>query len=206
MTAMQHRNKVVRVATATLLMAPLAAACSVPPPPVLRTDVQPLGRNWTYRVTDQQGTVLGQIVSRIVAAEGTKLTQETVETFNGTTTTRRATATFQPDGSLLVEETDGKVSPLPSVRQRLTPGASWENQDGTKVTVEGQETVTVPAGSYFAYRLKQVKGDQTVTDWLYPSVGLVKEVTAQTVVELMAVSGALSDAVAVPVPAASPAV
>lgn len=174
--------------TIPAVLALLVMACSLPPAPVLRTDVQPLGRTWTYRVSDKQGTVLGQIVSTIVAAEGTKLTQETTETVNGVSTTRRATATFQPDGSLLVEDAAGQVSPLPSVRQRLVPGASWDNPDGTKVTVEGQETITVPAGSYFAYRLKQIKGETSVTDWLYPSVGLIKEISDQTVIELTALS------------------
>ncbi|MBC7542569.1 MAG: hypothetical protein H7338_07555, partial [Candidatus Sericytochromatia bacterium] len=154
---------------AGLIASAVTAGCTVPPAPVLRPDVQPLGRTWTYRVSDRQGAVLGQIVSKIVAAEGTKLTQETTETFNGVTTTRRSIATFQPDGSLLVEDNDGKVSPLPSVRQRLTPGASWENPDGTKVTVEIQETVTVPAGSYVAYRLRQRKGETTIVDWFYPA-------------------------------------
>jgi hypothetical protein len=170
------------------VVAVLITSCTLPPAPVLRTDVHPLGRTWTYRVSDKQGTVLGQIVSAIVAAEGTKLTQETTETVNGVSTTRRATATFQPDGSLLVEDAEGQVSPLPSVRQRLVPGATWDNPDGTKVVVEGQETVMVPAGSYFAYRLKQSRGDTTVTDWLYPSVGLIKEVSDQTVIELMALT------------------
>lgn len=169
-----------------VLAAVALTSCSVPPAPILRTDVQPLGRTWTYRVADRQGTELGRIVSVIVAVDGTKLTQETTETINGVSTSRRATATFNADGSLMVEDGEGQVSPLPSVRQRLVPGATWDNPDGTKVTVEGQETVTVPAGSYFAYRLKQARGDTSVTDWLYPSVGLVKEVSEQTVIELMA--------------------
>ncbi|MBC7543467.1 MAG: hypothetical protein H7338_12120, partial [Candidatus Sericytochromatia bacterium] len=63
--------------------------------------------------------------------------------------------------------------------------ASWENPDGTKVTVEIQETVTVPAGSYVAYRLRQRKGETTIVDWFYPAIGLIKEQSDQAVVELM---------------------
>jgi hypothetical protein len=172
---------------AAFVLAVGPVACSLPPAPVLRADVPALGRTWTYRVSDRQGTELGQIVSRIVDQNGNRLTQETTETFNGVSTTKKATATFQPDGSLLVEDSAGQVSPLPSVRQRLIPGAAWDNPDGTKVTVEGQETVTVPAGTYFAYRLKQVKGDSTVTDWFYPAIGLVKEISDQAVIELVSV-------------------
>jgi hypothetical protein len=172
---------------AVVVLAVVPMACSLPPAPVLRADVPALGRTWAYRVSDRQGKELGQIVSKIVDQSGNRLTQETTETFNGVSTTKKAMATFQPDGSLLVDDGAGQVSPLPSVRQRLIPGAQWDNPDGTKVTVEGQESVTVPAGTYFAYRLKQVKGTSTVMDWFYPSIGLVKEISDQAVIELMSV-------------------
>jgi hypothetical protein len=170
-----------------LLAGLLVAGCTVPPAPVFRADAQPLGRTWTYRVSDLQGLPLGQIVSKIIAADGTKLTQETNETYNGVTTTRLSTATFQPDGSLIVVDGDGKVSPLPSIRQRLTPGASWVNPDGSTVTVEAQESITVPAGNYIAFRLKQRLGVTTTIDWFYPAIGLIKEQSSDSLVELVSV-------------------
>src|SRR5689334_6423756 len=151
--------------------------CSLPPAPVIRSDIQPLGRHWVYRVSDPQGQIVGQVDAKIVAVDGATVTQETTETLNGVTTTRKAIATFQPDGSLLVDEGDGKVTPLPSLRKRLAPGASWSNPDGTTALVVGQETISVPAGSYFAFRLTLTKGDSVITEWFYPSVGLIKEVS-----------------------------
>src|SRR5262245_56659533 len=96
---------------ATLLVAIVLGGCTQPPAPVLRTDVQPLRRHWVYRDTDSQRKELGTIESKVIAVDGTKVTQETTETLNGVTTTHKASATFQPDGSLLVEDEDGRVSP-----------------------------------------------------------------------------------------------
>ena len=59
---------------------------------------------------------------------------------------------------------------------------------GTAVTVVQQESVTVPAGTYNAFKLQLTKDGTTTFNWLTPAIGLIKETTDQTVVELVSVS------------------
>ena len=86
------------------------------------------------------------------------------------------------EGAVYEDETNRFDPPLIRYQYPLTSGASWSQQTrnllkppdpygpiGRRVTVEGYETVSTPAGTYEAIRLNVVMTMDDETFWRYPS-------------------------------------
>lgn len=164
-------------------------------------DLYPLakGETWTYALEQQQDAnpVQHTAMTIAIASVTTQPDGATMAVLNRTYGTFQPPATrvlHYPDRVVLSRLSDPETGPsLTILHLPLKAGDSWPGRDfgggnTETVTAKGQETVTVPLGTYTAERVDHLiryadgKTD-TLSYWYAPGVGVVKMIERSTLFE-----------------------
>ena len=167
-------------------------ACAVEEQTVSSLDYWPMqpGMAWLYQTAQGQQHVVRVVGQTTLDGQAVTVIERSSA---GSTKTFRKYYAVQ-DGAILVVAVDAppgqpgagprRVSPpMLLYPARLTQGRSWDYnpaQPGmVTMTVRGEETVTVPAGTYHAVVMVTTStGSGTTTQWLAPQVGAVRTVVS----------------------------
>ena len=179
-------------AALALTCASSAARAAKPPPGPSALDYWPRqpGMAWLYQ--DNHGQQRTVRIASQTTLDGQEVTVIEYVGADGAVTSRGYCAV--QEGAILLVATEvppgrpgaGRRQMSPPVLlypARLAQGQSWNVHAGksgmTMTTVRGEETVTVPAGTYHAVVVVRTSpGGGTATQWLAPQVGLVRTVVS----------------------------
>jgi hypothetical protein len=198
-SAIRHPQFTVTLAISFIgfVAVPVAAQNAAPPEP--SPDYFPLdrGSEWVYTTNLRSGELVFSVLTTetIIDTPHTVLALTLLKTEDGRTKEvplQKEWYRKTPEGGVVcakrvVNEQEVQVDPpQPHLKGPLAPGASWkwegrlEHGAASAVyTVEAEEEIQVPRGTFKAFRVKVVttteNGRGTVTRWLAPGVGMVKE-------------------------------
>lgn len=131
------------------------------------------GATWVYEGTSGKDAVTVTTRFFNVKTTGTTLTAdtETVTTIGEKSSTFAGKARRSGDRTITTDNATGQST---TMLTGLAVGKSWSS-GLSKLKVEGEEAVTVPAGTYdAALRITKKDGAATLTLWVADQVGLVK--------------------------------